>query len=203
MLELCIVNNYDISALFNSKTLPHIENLICLSSQITSINSVKPIGLLVDYPYGQANSQVREHEIMYGVRNNVKFIDVSISIKKLKEQSIKEILSEIKTFKQIVGDKAQIRPIIEFSDIDTSMIVDISTSLYNHGYCSYITLGTGVYNTDFNDVLINASLVQEKSNLKVIAAVQNITQSMLDSLKKNHIFGVRVMSQKSLERIFK
>lgn len=198
MLELCIVNNYDIQSILQPKTISHIENIICLSSQMQDFLSVKPVGLLIDYPYGQANSKIREHEILYGVRNNVQFIDLTLNNKSVQTKDFKYILSEIKTFRQIIDKTdAKLRIIIEHFDID------ICTAIYNHGYSSYIIVGTGVYNTDINDVLINSALIQEKTGMKAIATVQFLTETMLESLKKNNIYGIRTMSQKSLERIFK
>lgn len=202
MLELCVINN-GLSSVLSSKALDRIDTICCASSQINEFSLLnKNIALCVDYPYGLANTKIREHEVVYGARSNIKYLDITLSNKYIAEINFKTILNEIKIFSEILGKKVELRPIINTINFETALVSDLCSCLVQYGISTVIT-GTGVYNTDISDDLINAAAIKITSGLKVIVATQYCTDKTYSFVKQGNIYGLRVTSEKSLDRLFK
>lgn len=159
------------------------------------------IGVLIDYPYGLADTKVREHELIFSVRNGVKYADISINRKFLENNDFKKIIEEITIFNKIIkGTGVELRVIIESLYFPVPKLNDICTCLFSYGI-NYVIFGSGIYNNDINDNIINAAIVNDTVPINIILGTQFCTKESYEILKKSKLSGIRLTSQKSLERI--
>lgn len=160
---------------------------------LREVKSLMPEGMVlscpIDFPSGYSSSKTREHMAIEALRSGANALDY-VPNQYFLRNKFNYLSKEIKTMMRICKDynaslrifldKDRVFNVVNLARLYASMKVDFG----------FITLG--YHREDFQDNLIYAALVEQKTKMNVIFNAHIWKEDQLEFIKKSKIFGVRL-----------
>ncbi|MDR2085218.1 MAG: deoxyribose-phosphate aldolase [Bacteroidales bacterium] len=117
-------------------------NFVKLTKQLLSGSGIKSASVAGCFPSAQSFIEIKTAEVEYAVNSGADEIDMVISVGKLLEGKIAEVLSEIKAIKKACGS-AKLKCIIETGALKTKENIIIASELAIEGGSDFVKTSTG------------------------------------------------------------
>lgn len=178
---------------------------ICLPTSllhgIPEISEYVDMVSLVDYPDGLGSLQSRMTDVLYSIRSNVKYIDITLNNMLITDGNWKKITDDIRTIKTLCDDHdIELRAIVEYRLHPLDLAVNTCKVLKGVGITNIVS-STGRMAGELLDNLIFCERIQTKLDLNPIVCGRLYTEDQFKTFTDIGIKRFRLTSLNIAENI--
>jgi len=157
----------------------------------------------IDYPDGTGESEVRTHAAISAIRHGANTIDLVMNCSLVVNKKIDKMISDVEAVMEVCRQRnATLRIMMEYRAYEDAEMLFEVIRLLNEMGVEYIFPATGFRLDNFNDNLIAAKIIMDRSNMKVITNGNVVSKEQYEIIKKSGVFGVRFTSVPIVKQIF-
>ncbi len=205
---LCLDKSMDLDR-FLSFCFASTENSIdriCLPTGlfdfVPEIFDKLPVASQVDFPDGLSSTISRSHDVMYSLRRDIKYVDVTINNVLVTDGNWKAISKELHSISMMCAEyDAQFRVILEYRLHKIKILLHLCEILCNHNVHEVI-IATGRMPDDTTDNLLACEEIKRVTNVDVVACGRIYTEEQILRFKTAGIKKFRLTSLKAAENLF-
>lgn len=158
------------------------------------------ISCLIDFPMGISDPTTRIFATEQAIKAGADSIDITMPQNLAANRSYSKIRDEIKTLKELCGDKVTIKYILEYRTFDHKCLKKIC-EIFDEYQITFACPSTGFFIDNLADNLIASSFLHQNSKeVNVIATGNAWTEHHFSILNKSGVFGFRTFNLESLKR---
>ena len=183
-------------------------NGICVPDYfVPLVRSILPKNMIlstpVDYPSGNLDSKVRQHQLLSVIKKGITAADIVINPHNICHKRIKSLTDDICSIIEISNKyDITIRVMLEYRLFSLTKLEPI-LKIINEAKVEYVFPSTGNMIDDYMDNLIFAAKIGKKyPNINMITNGNIWQKKQYDTIKKSEIFGMRLHSSNALTTIF-